>query len=49
MHLFIACKSRVIDGPAVRGKEFFFKPSRGYILCGERYADNWFYAFATSM
>ena len=39
---FIACKSCVIDGPAVRWKEFFIEPSCGYILCGERYEDNWY-------
>jgi hypothetical protein len=40
MLFFVARKSRVIDGPAVRGKELFIEPSRGYILCGECYADN---------
>lgn len=47
MPFFVARKSRVIDGPAVRGKELFIEPSRGYIVCGERYADNW-YACAAS-
>ena len=47
MSFFVARESCVIDGPAVRGKKLFIKPSRGYILCGERYADNW-YACAAS-
>ena len=47
MPFFVARKSRIIDGPAVRGEEFFVEPSRGYILCGKRYADNW-YACAAS-
>ena len=47
MPIFIARKGRVIDGPAVRGEELFIKPSRGYIFCGERYADNWYACAAT--
>jgi hypothetical protein len=35
-----ACKGRVFDGPAVGGKELRVEPSRGYIICGERYADD---------
>jgi hypothetical protein len=38
----VAGKSRVIDGPAVRWKELFIEPPRGYIFCGERYADDWY-------
>jgi hypothetical protein len=37
---FVAGKSRVIDGSAVRGEELFIEPPRRYILCRERYADN---------
>ncbi len=44
----VARKSRVIYGPAVRGKEFLIEPSRGYILCGECDADHG-YAHAASM
>jgi hypothetical protein len=40
MLFFVACKGCVIDGPAVRGKEFRLEPSRGYIVCRERYADD---------
>ena len=40
MPCFAARKSRIIYGPAVRGKELFIEPSRRYIVCGERYADN---------
>ena len=42
MPFFVARKSCVIDGPAIRGKELLIKPSRGYIICGECYADNWY-------
>ncbi len=40
MPFSIACKSRVIDGSAIRGKELRVEPSRGHIICGERYADD---------
>jgi hypothetical protein len=40
MPFCVACKGCVIDGPAVRGKELRAEPSRGYIICGERYADD---------
>jgi hypothetical protein len=46
--LYVACKSRVIYGPAVCGEKLLAEPSRGYIICGERYADDR-YACATSM
>jgi hypothetical protein len=36
----VARKSRVVDGPAVRGKELLVEPPRGYIICRERYADD---------
>jgi hypothetical protein len=48
MPFFVARKSRVIDGSAVRGKELCIKPSGGYILCGERYADNWYVCVAST-
>lgn len=48
MPFSVARKSRVIDGRAVRGKKLFIESSRGYILCGERYADNR-YACAENM
>jgi hypothetical protein len=44
----VARKSRVFDGPAVRGKELLVEPSRGYIICWERYADDG-YAHAVCM
>jgi hypothetical protein len=44
----VARKSRVFDGPAIRGKEFLIKPSRGYIICRERYADDG-YVYAAFM
>jgi hypothetical protein len=40
MLIFEACKSRVIDGPAVRWKELRVESPSGYIICGERDADN---------
>ena len=46
---FVARKSRVIDGPAVCGKELFIEPSRGYVLCGERYADNRYACAASTL
>jgi hypothetical protein len=44
----VACKSRVINGPAVSGKELLIEPSRGYIFRGKRYANDW-YTCATTM
>ena len=36
----VARESRVVDGPAVRGKELLFESPRGYVICWERYADD---------
>ena len=38
----VACESCVVDGPTVRGKELHIEPSRGYVFCGERHADDWY-------
>jgi len=40
MPFCVARQSRVINGPAISGKELLVEPSRGHILCGERYAND---------
>ena len=42
---FIAGEGRIIDGPAIGGKEFLVEPSCGHIVRRERHADNWYFCF----
>ena len=46
MIYYIAREGRVVHGPAIRGKKLRVEPSCGYIICGERHADDGYVLFS---